>query len=254
MPFHDWTRVDAGVFHYFHFCWIRAIVRHLNTGVLPDDYYAMGEQHAIGFEPDVLTLHATQPVFGNGSVAGDVPRSSGNRSGGVLLAPPKARPIAETDMEFYRRKQNTVTVRHVSGDRVVALIEIVSPGNKSTLSALEKFVRKAAEFLEQRVHMLIVDLLPPGRQDSHGIHAAVWDYIAGQEYTPAPGKPLTLAAYESDLAIRAYVEPVAMGDVLPDMPLFIEPGGCVQTALEATYQTAWEDVPQRWKTVIEGPR
>jgi hypothetical protein len=251
MPIHDWTRVEAAIFRHFHLSWIRAIARRLNAGVLPDDYYAMGEQYAAGFEPDVLTLHETEPEDGDGSTAEDVPRSSGNRSGGVLLAPPKARPVAETDMEFYRRKQNTVTVRHVSGDRIVAVIEIVSPGNKSTLSALEKFVRKAADFLERHVHLLIVDLLPPRRQDSHGIHAAIWDYIAGQAYVPPPNKPLTLAAYESDVAIRAYVEPVAVGDVLPDMPLFLEPGGCVQVALEATYQTAWEDVPRRWKRVLD---
>jgi hypothetical protein len=124
MPIHDWTRADAGVFHYFHLSWIDAIARRLNAGVLPDDYYAMGEQYAAGFEPDVLTLHATEPDRGNGAPAegqgpapGEVPRSSGDRSGGVLLAPPNARFTAETDMEFYRRKQNTVTVRHVSGDR-----------------------------------------------------------------------------------------------------------------------------------------
>jgi len=63
---------------------------------------------------------------------------------------------------------------------------------------------------------------------------------------------LILAAYESDLAIRAYVEPVAVGDPLPDMPLFLEPGGCIQVALETTYQTAWDDVPRRWKRVIKG--
>jgi hypothetical protein len=114
MPIHDCTRVDAGVFHYFHFCWIRVIARHLNTGVLPGDYYAMGERHAMGFEPDVLTLHATQPVFDNGSVAGDVPRSSPNRSRGVLLAPPKARPVAETDIEFYRRKEGKIGVSSIS--------------------------------------------------------------------------------------------------------------------------------------------
>jgi hypothetical protein len=135
-----------------------------------------------------------------------------------------------------------------------AVIEIVSPRNKSTLSALELFVRKAAEFLRRRVHLLILDLHPPGRHDPHGIHGEIWDYIAGQAYSLPTDKPLTVAAYEADLAIRAYVEPVAVGDLLPDMPLFLQPGGCVEVTLEATYQRAWEAVPRRWKRVIQGER
>ncbi len=54
----------------------------------------------------------------------------------LLLAPPKIKVTDETDLEFYRRKQKTVTVRHVSGDRIVAMVEIVSPGNKSSRNAL----------------------------------------------------------------------------------------------------------------------
>ena len=44
MPIHDWTRVDAGLFHAFHQRWISALSDALNTGVLPRDYYALAEQ------------------------------------------------------------------------------------------------------------------------------------------------------------------------------------------------------------------
>ena len=170
------------------------------------------------------------------------------------LARPKVGPIAETDMEFYRRKQSFVAVRHVSGDRVVAVVEVVSPGNKSTRHALQQFVRKVADFLDQGVHLLILDLLPPGRHDPQGIHSAIWDYIAGKEYSAPSDKPLTLAAYESDLVTRAYVETVAVGDTLPDMPLFLEPRGCIFVPLEASYEAAWDAVPRRWRDVIEVKR
>ena len=30
MPIHDWTRVDAGIFHAFHHDWITEIARALN--------------------------------------------------------------------------------------------------------------------------------------------------------------------------------------------------------------------------------
>ena len=56
MPVHDWARVDAGIFHDFHHAWIEELKRMLNAGLLPSDYYALAEQHAAGFGPDVLTL------------------------------------------------------------------------------------------------------------------------------------------------------------------------------------------------------
>jgi len=56
MPVHDWTRVDAGIFHAFHHGWITELARALNRGLLPSEYYALPEQHAAGFGTDVLTL------------------------------------------------------------------------------------------------------------------------------------------------------------------------------------------------------
>lgn len=253
MPIHNWTRVEAGIFHDFHHAWIEQIKRVLNAGVLPPDYYALAEQFAAGLGPDALTLHAPRPG-GDRETEQETRRSSADSGGGVLLARPKVGPIAETDMEFYRRKQSFVAVRHVSGDRVVAVVEVVSPGNRSTRHALQQFIRKVADFLDQGVHLLILDLLPPGRHDPQGIHSAIWDYIAGKEYSAPSDKPLTLAAYESDLVTRAYVETVAVGDTLPDMPLFLEPRGCISVPLDASYEAAWDAVPRRWRDVIEVKR
>lgn len=246
MPIHDWTRVDAGIFHDFHHAWIEEIKRALNRGVLPGDYYALAEQHAAGFGPDVLTLQ--------GDRNGDDEDATGftpSTGGGVLLAAPKLQPTAETDMAFYRRKQNTVTVRHVSGDRMVAIVEVVSPGNKASRNPLRSFVEKAAQLLDNRIHLLILDLFPPGRRDPQGIHGEIWEEIAGEEYTLPPDKPLTLASYESGLTIRAYVVHAAVGDSLTDMPLFLEPEQAVEVPLEATYHAAFVEVPRRWRQVLE---
>jgi Protein of unknown function (DUF4058) len=253
MPIHDWSRVPAGIFHDFHHALIEQIKRALNGGLLPPDYYALAEQVAAGLGPDVLTLH-TPTLGGNGDADRGIQRPADERGGGLLLAPPKTRPIAEAEMAYYRRKKSAVAVRHVSGDRVVAVVEVVSPGNKSTRNALEDFVRKAADLLDRRVHLLIIDLFPPGRHDPQGIHGAIWDYIADQAYSPPQDKPLTLAAYEADPVFRAFVESVAVGDALPDMPLFLRPNGCVEVPLEDSYRSAWEAVPRRWKQVLEAPR
>jgi hypothetical protein len=64
MPVHDWTRVEAGIFHAFHHDWITFISRALNDGRLPPDYYALPEQIAGTFGPDVLALQAPP---GNGA-------------------------------------------------------------------------------------------------------------------------------------------------------------------------------------------
>jgi hypothetical protein len=244
MPVHDWTRVEAGIFHAFHHGWITAISNALNEGILPTDYYALPEQVAVGFGPDVLTLQGS-PTEG---AEGPAPKAAG-----PLVAAPRLAVTAETDMQFYRRKQKSVVVRHVSGDRVVAVLEIVSPGNKATTHALRRFVAKAAEFLEQRVHLLIVDILPPGRRDPHGIHAAVWDEVAGQDYVPPAGRPLTLASYEADLAVRAYVQHLAVGEGPPEMPLFLAPNACVPVPLGPTYEAAFAHMPRRWRQVLEAP-
>ena len=164
MPIHDWTRVAPGIFHAFHHNWITAIGDALNGGVLPETYYALPEQQAAGFGPDVLTLQSGVEGADGGGSAG---------SATAVQARPRAQFVVETDAEFYRRKKSSIVVRHVSGDRIVAMLEIISPGNKSSAHALRSLVEKACELLEGRVHLLIVDPLPPGPRDPQGVHAAV---------------------------------------------------------------------------------
>lgn len=65
MPIHDWTKVIAAVFHDFHQTWLVEIKRALNDGLLPSPYYALAEQVAGEYGPDVLALEgprmATKP-------------------------------------------------------------------------------------------------------------------------------------------------------------------------------------------------
>jgi hypothetical protein len=251
MPAHDWTRVDAGIFHHFHHGWIEEIARALNRGVLPDDYYALAEQHAAGLGPDVLTLQERRVKEADEPEDAAEPTARDAGRGGVLTARPKLQPVAETDMAFYRRKQKAIAVRHVSGDRLVAIVEVVSPGNKASRNPLRAFVQKVAELLDNQIHLLILDLLPPGRRDPQGIHGEIWEEIAGQEYAAAGDKPLTLASYESALSVRAYVVHLAVGDALAEMPLFLEPECAVHVPLEATYQAAYDAVPRRWKRILQ---
>jgi hypothetical protein len=97
-------------------------------------------------------------------------------------------------------------------------------------------------------------MTPLGRQKGAGFPAARWEEIAGQEHVLPADKPLTLAAYESALTVRAYVKHVAVGEDLPDVSLFLEPGGQVPLPTEATCRAAFSAVPRRWQHVLEAAR
>jgi hypothetical protein len=243
MPVHDWTRVDAGIFHAFHHDWITEISRALNRGLLPADYYALPEQIAGGLGPDVLTLRRPG---GNGTPA------TGQPAGGVALvvAPPKVRIRMASEANRYAARAKAVVVRHVSNHQVVAMVEIISPGNKNNQNGLNAFVRKAREALAAGIHLLLIDLFPPGPRDLQGIHPAVWGEDCGPDYALPPDKPLTCVSYIGGASAEAFIELIGVGESLPEMPLFLTPEVYVSVPLEATYQSAWEAMPAYWRDVL----
>ncbi len=253
MPVHDWSRVTAGIFHHFHVQWMAALSNALNDGRLPPNYYTLAEQIAGNLGPDVLALE-----YSPTTAASDPERraTNGETAGGApaALAEPRVRFTAQTEMDEYVLKQNTLVIRHTSGDQVVALVEIVSPGNKASRHGLRTFVDKAASALYRGYHLLILDLHPPGPRDPNGIHGAIWGEIADDSFRLPADKPLTLVAYAAGLTKRAYIEPVAVGDVMPDMPLYLQEGFYVSVPLEETYRIAFAHVPQRWREVLEASR
>jgi hypothetical protein len=237
MPVHDWCRVSAGTFHHMHTAWISELAKALNNGVLPDSFYALAEQKAGTIGPDVLTLQAN--LGGAKSSPSEMPGAVA-----VAAAPPKVRFAANAEEDEYAKKQRTLVIRHCSGDRIVAMIEILSPGNKDSDPALRKVVKKALAALAHGYHLLLIDILPPGPGDPRGIHGAVWAKISRSRYRAPADKPLTLAAYVATTPFRAFVEPLAVGDKLTPMPLFLNPDWYVSVPLEETYAAAWTNLPR----------
>jgi hypothetical protein len=247
MPVHDWSRVFDGAFHAFHVGWIAALQNALNAGLSPPDYYAMAEQVAGASVPDVLTLQTTN---------GPAEAWSGEpiaRATAVAVAPPRVHGRESIEQEVFARRQRRIVVRHSSDDRIVAMIEIVSSGNKASDREFRSFVTKAADALARGYHLLLIDLQPPGPRDPDGIHAAIWAELGGKPMPNAAQKPLTLVAYDAGVPKTAYVERVAVGDTLIDMPLFRAPGWYINVPLEATYMSAWSGVPRRFREVLEQP-
>lgn len=240
MPIHDWTRVEAGTFHHFHQCWVVAIGNALNRGLLPPGYMAMVEQVTGRPIPDVVTLQAREP--------------RGGPEGGIAIAeaPPTARVIAKLERINYAKRADRVVIRHGFG-KVVAIIEIVSPGNKESRHAIRTFVEKAADILSQGVNLLIVDLFPPATRDPQGIHGAIWDELAGEPFELPSGKPLTVASYLAGDIPTAYVESVGVGDPLPSLPIFLSDSETqyIPAPLETTYEETWAAVPAMLEELLE---
>lgn len=159
--------------------------------------------------------------------------------------------VIRAKAEIQAARGNRITIRHPRG-RVVCVIALVSPGNKAARSALRAFVEKTVEFLRQGLHLPVIDLFPPSSRDPHGIHKAIWDEIEEQPFELSPDKPLTLAAYVAGVPITAYVQPVGVGDVLPDMPAYLDPDSWVPVPLEATYQATWDSCPEDMREVVLG--
>lgn len=202
----------------------------------------------MGLIPDVLALERRSR-----------PKRPEEPPQGVLTAtPPKTRHVMQTK-ELLAGLGNRIVIRHRLGE-VVCVIEIVSPGNKAGRSALNSFVEKTVEFLRHGVHVLVIDLFPPTPRDLQGIHKAIWDVFDEDEpFELPPDKPLTLAAYVAGdlvagIETTAYVELVGVGDVLPDMPAYLERRGWVPVPLEATYQTTWASCPPDMRELVETGR
>ncbi|HEX5442649.1 MAG TPA: hypothetical protein VFW87_02415, partial [Pirellulales bacterium] len=106
---------------------------------------------------------------------------------------------------------------------------------------------KAVEILRAGVHLLVIDFFPPGPRDPQGVHRLVWDEFIDSDFALQADQPLCLAAYLAGDWPEAFVEPVASGATLLDMPLFLTPETYVPVPLEATYRSAWETLPAYWR-------
>jgi hypothetical protein len=265
MPLHDWTRVESGIFHAFHTTWIAEIQTELN-GQLPAQYYALAEQHAGGFVADVLTLQVppnehvdnTDSVNGNDDDVGKQAEKAGLESVGTAVthrAPAVA--VQEKIESEIKDLHRTVTIRHVSNHRIVALLEIVSPANKDRQQHINEFVHKNVDAIQRGIHVLIVDLFAAGSQDPFGIHPLIRARLQPARLQPASDSEddvisprATLAAYAAGDPVNAYLEFPAEDEPLAEMPIFLTTDRYINVALEATYQRAWNGMPKFWQGVI----
>ncbi|HEX5446500.1 MAG TPA: hypothetical protein VFW87_21965, partial [Pirellulales bacterium] len=143
MPIHDWKRVPAGLFHHFHQDWTIELARALNRGRLPKGVAALVEQRSGPREADVLAIERRAISLG----AGD--------SGVATLPSPVAQIVRRTERGAFSDRANRVVVKHHLG-RIIAVIEVISPGNKDCRASLREFVEKTVDFLQAGIHVLVI--------------------------------------------------------------------------------------------------
>lgn len=244
MPIHDWNRVPSVLFHHFHQSWSIRISDALNGGLLPSNLSALVEQRAGVKEPDILAIEDYAALDDR-----ETAMLEANAGPVVTLAAPMTRIVQRSEEEIYADRANRIVIRHHLG-RIVAVIEIVSPGNKDKRGAIRNFVEKTVEFIEAGVHVLIVDLFPPTVRDPKGLHKLIWDEITDQPFELPPGLDRLLMSYQAGREKVAYIEPLALGDTMPDMPLFLTPHVHIKVPLETTYTTTWNALPEQLRTAV----
>jgi hypothetical protein len=220
----------------FHVTWATAMAAALNRGVLPADYFAAEHAHAGGrVEIDVGTYREPEPVGRNG--AGGTATLTAR-----AYAPPAAAvvvPAAFPDVAEVRVYET------VSGARLVAAVELVSPSNKDRPDERRAFVQKCAGLLAQTVAVVVVDVVTTLRAN---LHADLMAALGGPTGLPADAG-LYAAAYRpivrnGNQQIEVWPHRLAVGEPMPTVPLALNAGLCVPLDLEATYAEAcgWKGI------------
>ena len=258
MPVHDLTRlVTLSEFHDFHLGFVTTLRNTLNTILRPTDYYASGEGRIMGYEPDASAFERRIPR--------EVSRPE--TSGGVAVqseilqvteVSPRTRFIDEAD-HWNALRESYVAIRNKRGDRLVAIVEVVSPRNKDRADAIQAFGHKLEKALEAGCNVLIADFLPPGRHDPSGMHYAFWTRFSEYPHGVTAQEPIGIASYLAPMNNPnsepvAYFESVAIGHNVPNMPLFLTSGEYIHVPIQKIYDEAVATLPPPYQEDLDAPK
>jgi len=211
-----------------HSTWASTIATQLNQDQLPAEYFAMPlVTLGGGVQVDVGTFQAgVQPESPNGGVLTQI------------WAPPQAPLSAVVDfisLDVYEVR----VMQQMGGPKLRAAIELVSPANKDRASHRRAFAIKCAGYLQQGVAVIIVDVVT---ERTANLHAALADILrlAHPLAWCSPSQLYAVAYCPTQAAdaqsLEVWPEALAVGAVLPIMPLWLSETLCLPLALEESYQ------------------
>jgi Protein of unknown function (DUF4058) len=214
----------------FHSGWANTIVRHLATR-LPPGYFAEPHLHlGTQVEVDVAT-------FEEESLPGGEP-DQGNGVATAVWAPPA--PVQTLATAFVAQDLFEVRVYDENrSQRLVAAIEFVSPSNKDRPENRRAFAVKCASYLQQRVAVIVVDVVT----DAHfNLHREILDVMELADATPWTDEVnLCAVAYramkeQKKWRVEVWPQALTVGAALPTLPLWLASNLAVPLLLEETYE------------------
>jgi hypothetical protein len=221
----------------FHSAWANTVVRRLNSQKLPWRYLSAPFVHlGTAVEVDVATFEQEE-IFGGESPNG----GNGANGGGVataLWAPPMPAQTIAVDLPA----QDVFEVRVYDdqrGRRLVAAVEFVSPGNKDRPENRRAFAVKCAAYLQEQVSVVVVDVVTERHTN---LHVELMDLLERTETAPWPdGQDLYAVAYRTTKENKAWrldlwPQPLALGQPLPILPLWLASNLAIPLELEPTYE------------------
>ena len=215
----------------FHVNWAGAIADSLNESLLPEGYFA--EEHAqLGSRVEIDVASFTDS------------ESPGRRSAQTATLPPRAwAPPAPTIIvpAAFADAFEVLVFENEGGTRLVAAIELVSPGNKDRAGHRQAFAVKCASYLCRGVSLIVIDIVT-GRREN--LHNAIMQVLG---HGPAFELPAETALYgvayrpivrDQNEQIEMWPTALEIGQPLPVLPLALDAGQCLPIDLEATYTIA----------------
>jgi Protein of unknown function (DUF4058) len=236
MPLRDhfhppWS--DENPWEGFHSAWVNTMVRHLNGSLLPPNFRAFPQVHLGPFvEADVATF---ERLAGPGTSS---PADPGSANGGAAApgSPPAA--VQPLDVEVPGQDVFEVRVHDVRrGMRLVAVVALVSPGNKDRPEERQTFVAKCAAYLQEQVGLVLVDIVTTRRANLYD------ELLQLLSAPPAPvvGSDLYCVSYRNRRDGRrwrldTWPFALALGARLPTVPLWLAGVTAVPLDLEKSYE------------------
>jgi hypothetical protein len=123
--------------------------------------------------------------------------------------------------------------------RLVAAVEIVSPGNKDRPENRRAFVAKCAALLQSQVSVAIVDLVTTRHFTLYG---DLLEFIGQTDPSVSPEPPPLYAVAcrwtrkNSSWHLESWAHPLALGRPLPTLPLWLAHNLAVPLELETSYE------------------
>jgi hypothetical protein len=214
----------------FHSAWANTIVRHL-TRQLPPRYFAEPQIHlGVHVEADVATFESeTSAIDAEGT---------GNGIATAVSAPPQPPRTFAVDFPA----QDVFEVRLYDEEResrLVAVLELVSPGNKDRPETRHAFTIKCAAYLQQQVALMVVDIVADRQAD---LYAQLLELLriaddnSGSEKLNLHAAAYRIAKEDSRWRLDAWPERLRIGAALPTLPLWLASNFSLLVNLEATYE------------------